>query len=87
MNLVDELEVKIKEEIKTFVEDVVKLEWDKVFFNGGEIDFHDHELSIRFWHNSYGEEYYFLHDYEMNRGCLLHLLEEGDQVLKEWGNE
>lgn len=88
MEFVDNLENVIKEEMKKFIGDVEELKWEEIFFDRGNIDFHDHELEIEFWNGSYGESYYFFHDYERNVGsfCKNNGTNNPDEI-KSWGEE
>lgn len=87
MEFIKSLEQTIKEEMKNFIGDIEGLKWEEMFFDSGEVDFHDHEMKINFWNGSYGESYYFLHDYENNVGSLHKYDEEEKPVeVKSWGS-
>ena len=80
MNIVDKLEEMIKEEIKRLT-NYNDLDWDAVFFDAGDLDFHDKTIDVYFWVGSYKNEYKFWYDYEYNTGALQKV--EDDQSLTE----
>lgn len=82
MNFVDKLEEQVKEEIIRLT-NYKEIDWDTVFLNMGEIDFHDHELEVFFWVGSYGTRYKFMYDYESDVGGLFSIA-ENDKYTTLW---
>lgn len=69
MNFVKEIENKIIKEMINLT-NYQHLKWDKVFFDHGDIDFHDSEIEIFFYVETYGTRYRFYYDYESETGGL-----------------